>query len=198
MTSIESLVEKALLLKKNGLTEKEISEELNLSQATVSWLLTKRVEGENPPADVKIGWRSIGVVPSRIRAMSTVLVDICMEEAALGDFQIDAICGVAIKGITYAAFMAEELGTEFMIFRPAEEEGKPGTFTMNNASPEGKNIVVVDDMFDTGGTAKATFKAIRDNGGTPVLAVVLVNKTENNSLDDVPLRGMIRTRVITV
>ena len=37
-----------------------------------------------------------------------------------------------------------------------------------------------------------TISAIRSLGGEVVLALVLVNKTARNEVDDVPLRGLIR------
>jgi orotate phosphoribosyltransferase len=37
-----------------------------------------------------------------------------------------------------------------------------------------------------------TIAAVREAGGEPVLAVVLVNKTMRNEIDNVPLRGIIR------
>ena len=44
----------------------EIGDELHLSAETVTWLLTRGVKGGEPPKDVKIGWRSVGVFGNRI------------------------------------------------------------------------------------------------------------------------------------
>jgi len=60
-TGIEALVQKALELKKKGLTQPEIAQELNLSSNTIEWLLTQSpTTRERAPPDVKIGWRSSG------------------------------------------------------------------------------------------------------------------------------------------
>ena len=72
MKSIDALVDKVLELKKNGLSESEISDELHLSVATVTWLLTRNVKEETPPADVKIGWKSIAVFGHRIGLISSI------------------------------------------------------------------------------------------------------------------------------
>ena len=37
-----------------------------------------------------------------------------------------------------------------------------------------------------------TINSIREAGGDVVLAIVLVNKTTRNEIDDVPLRGLVR------
>ena len=65
MKEIETLIERALKYKESGLTDYEIAEELNVSKETAIWLLNKGKE-KKPEGDVKIGWRSIGVYPSRM------------------------------------------------------------------------------------------------------------------------------------
>ena len=72
---IDALITKAQELKSRGLSEKDISGELHLSLETVNWLLTKGVEGEVPPSDVKIGWRSMGVYGQRIQHITNILAD---------------------------------------------------------------------------------------------------------------------------
>ena len=49
----------------------------------------------------------------------------------------------------------------------------------------------------TGDTLKGAIKTVESAGGEPVLCVVVVNKTEKNDLKGVPLRALIRTRLIT-
>ena len=44
----------------------------------------------------------------------------------------------------------------------------------------------------SGVTMSQTISAIRAAGGEVVLALVLVNKTNRNEIDNVPLRGLIR------
>ena len=90
MKEIESLIKKALKYKESGLTDYEIGEELNVSKETAAWLLNKGKE-KKPVGDVKIGWRSIGVYPSRIGFISDTLCDIILEECE----QIDTIVGIA-------------------------------------------------------------------------------------------------------
>ena len=56
----------------------------------------------------------------------------------------------------------------------------------------GKKVVIIDDVLSTGKTMTKTIQAIKASGGEVGLAVVLVNKTMRNEIDNVPLRGIVR------
>ncbi len=197
MKDVNELVRKALAYKEKGLTEKEIADELHLSMDTVTWLLTRGVKGGEPPKDVKIGWRSVGVYGNRIGYIAAAMTDIILEELENRNLEADAIVGVSINGIPLATVISEELGQELSIYRPSvERHGKGGAFSSNYANPRGKKCVIVDDVVSTGDTLKAAIADVHEAGGTPVLAVVLVNKTGNDDLDGVPLRALIRARAI--
>ena len=58
---------------------------------------------------------------------------------------------------------------------------------------DGKRVVVVDDVLSTGSTMKNTISVLQKMGAEVLLALVLVNKTQLNEIDGVPLRGLIRT-----
>jgi len=190
---IEALREKARKLKDSGLTTYEIAAEMNVAEETVEWLLGKE-EKERKAKDVKIGWRSIGVYPYRIGLIASSMADIILEEAENRDLDIDTIVGVAINGIPYATLIAEELGLELAIFRPHTE--KVGVFSSNYASVRDKSVVIVDDVIGSGKTMRKAITATKKEGGKPVLCITLVNKRAQNDVDGVPLRALIRTRVI--
>ncbi len=197
MKDVNAIAKKALEYKEKGLSEKEIADELHLSPETVTWLLTRGVKGGEPPKDVKIGWRSVGVYGNRIGFMAAAMSDIALEEMEKRQIDADAILGIAINGIPLAALISEELGKELIIYRPSQERhGKGGAFSSNYASPQGKKVVLVDDVVSTGDTLKAAIGDVSDIGGTAVLAVVLVNKTALDDLAGVPLRALIRARSI--
>ncbi|MCI0497610.1 MAG: orotate phosphoribosyltransferase-like protein [Thermoplasmata archaeon] len=189
----EKLKKKAMEFRSMGFDPDEIAREMNLSRETVAWLLSRSMK-DSPPADAKIGWRSIGVFPHRMRLISEIMVDIVFEEMEKGDFAPDTVIGVAHNGIVYGAFTAEELGIEFTTYRPAKEG--TGGFGANYASVDGKEVVIVDDVLDTGRTVRGVIDAARANNADPKLVVVLLNKTEMNEIDGVPLRSLIRARVI--
>jgi len=190
---IEALREKARKLKDNGLTVYEIAAEMNIAEETVEWLLGKE-EKERKGKDVKIGWRSIGVYPYRIGLVASSMADIILEEAENRDLDVDTIVGIAINGIPYATLIAEELGLELAIFRPHTE--KVGVFSSNYASVRDKSVVIVDDVIGSGKTMRKAITATKKEGGKPVLCITLVNKRAQNDVDGVPLRALIRTRVI--
>ena len=193
MKEIEALKKKALKYKESGLTDYEIAEELNVSKETASWILSKGKE-KKPEGDIKIGWRSIGVYPSRIRFISDALCDILLEESENKNFDVETILGIAINGIPYSTFVADNLGLELAIFRPHHE--KSGAFSSNYASTKGKNVVLVDDVVGTGDTFRSAIKAVKTEKGKPVLCLAILNKKPQNSIEDVPLRALIRARVI--
>ena len=189
MKEVESLIKKALKYKESGLTEHEISEELNVSKETAAWLLSKGKE-KKPTGDLKIGWRSIGVYPSRIGFISDALCDIILEECE----EVDTIVGIAINGVPFSSFVADKLGLEMAVFRPHYE--KSGAFSSNYASVQEKNVVFIDDVVGSGETFKAAIKAAKAEKAKPVLCVAVLNKTSVDKIADVPLRSLIRARVL--
>ncbi len=197
MKSIDAIAKKALDYKEKGLSEKEIADELHLSTETVTWLITRGVKGGQPPKDVKIGWRSLGVYGNRIGFVGAAMTDIILEELEKRSLDADGVVGIAINGIPLATVISEELGKELVIYRPSQERhGKGGAFSSNYASVEGKKVVLVDDVVSTGETLKQALADVHEAGGTPVLSVVLVNKTGHDDLDGTPLRALIRARAI--
>jgi orotate phosphoribosyltransferase len=191
MKETDSLIKKALKYKESGLTDYEIGEELNVSKETAAWLLNRGKE-KKPEGDLKIGWRSIGVSPARIGAVSLALADIIAEEMEKRKIEIDAVVGIAINGIPFATYIAEELCLDLIVFRPHHE--KPGSFSSNYATVNDKKVVLVDDVIGTGETFKAAIKAIKAEKGTPVLCVTLLNKRSMNDVGGIPLRSLIRAR----
>ena len=195
MKSIKELATRALELRKKGLDTKEIAKELHLSTNTVEWLLTKGLEEEEAPKDVKIGWRSIGIYPYRISKIADIMTDIVIEEMEKRDFDVDAVVGVLINGIPYATLIAEELGVELIVYRPHPNR-EEGAFSSNYAHIEGKKVVIVDDVLSTGETMGKAIEDIRKAGGKPELAMVLVNKSPRDDVASVPLRALIRALVL--
>jgi orotate phosphoribosyltransferase len=196
MTSVEQLMKKAMELKSKGLSNKEISNELHLSLPTIDWLLTRQIKGKKPPGDVKIGWRSVGVFPYRIELTSLIMTDIIMEELAKSDQDLDSIVGVGLNGIPFATFIANNLEKELIIYRSHIENEQLGVFSSNFAGQKEKNVVIIDDVMGTGETLTGAIRSVNEAGGKAVLCVVFVNKTEKNEIHGVPLRAIIRTRLI--
>ncbi|MFQ6128676.1 MAG: orotate phosphoribosyltransferase-like protein [Thermoplasmata archaeon] len=197
MKRLDDLVKKALEYKEKGLNEKEIGDELHLSVNTVTWLLTRGVKGGEPPRDVKIGWRSVGVFGSRLGYVSAAMSDIILEEMDKSEGDFDSVAGIAINGIPYATLISEDLERELIVYRPSQErERGGGAFSSNYADPSGKKIVIVDDVLGSGDTIRGAIDDIQTAGGSPILSVVVVNKTANDEIVGVPLRALVRARTI--
>ena len=78
------------------------------------------------------------------------------------------------------------------VYRTTDSGDGMGSLSNKYGQVSGKSVVIIDDVLSSGVTMSKTIQAIRDAGGEVVLAIVLVNKTTRNEIDDVPLRGLIR------
>jgi orotate phosphoribosyltransferase len=196
MVDVRELASNAKVLRKKGLSVREIADELHLSVDTVNYLIEYGAEGL-PPSDVKIGWRSVGVTGMRIGLMAELLADIVLEELRKRDTEADVVLGISINGVPFATMLSEYLGVDLGVYRPHAESESGGALSSNYASVgSGKKVVIVDDVLSTGATVKGSIADIKEMGGEPVLAVVIVNKSSLNEVDGVPLRALIRARSI--
>ena len=193
MTNITEYAAMAMEMKKKGLSDKEIADELHLSLDTVGWLLMKG-EGKKkvapPAADVRVGWRTIGIFPHRMRMVANIMADVAVEE--LGDNMADTVVGIAINGVSLATYMAEALELELAVYRNMRDDKTTGTISSNFAGLKGKKVILVDDVFGTGDTLKGAIKTLKSEGAEPVLAIVVLNKTGLDSIEDVRLRSLVR------
>ena len=95
--------------------------------------------------------------------------------------QIDTVIGIESRGFIFAPYIAAQLGAGFVPVRkpkklPAEKESisydlEYGTDTLEihrDAIGNGHNVVIVDDLLATGGTAQAVTQLVEKLGGTVV------------------------------
>lgn len=195
--SIETLSERADELREKGLSTREICQELHLSRATVEWLLAKQAAepGERPPADVKAGWRTIGVSGFRMRATAEIMADIILEEQDKHDFDVGVIAGVMANGVPLGTLISELLEVDFAMVRPSREDTAID-FASNFAGLKDKQVVIIDDVVSSGTTSREVIEFIKQEGGEPVLVIVVINKRAENELDGVPLRALVRARPV--
>ena len=196
--SLEKMAEKAVSLREKGHANREISQEMHLSEATVEWLLAKKASedfNEALPPDVKVGWRTIGVSGSRINSIAEIMADVILEEQEKNEFELDMIAGITHNGIPLATNISDLLGLDFGMIRPSRD-GTETNYASNYAGLDGKNIVIVDDVVSTGATTKEAIDFVRKQNGNPVLVIVLINKKADDNLEGVPLRALIRARPV--
>lgn len=177
-------------MRKTGLNSQQIADELSLSQDTIAWLLAGDKKSNDAPSDVRIGWRTIGVKPSRIEAIGMIMADIAEEE--VGSENISTTVGISINGILFAQVVSSYLDSEIAIHRNIDGAPGAGSLSSKYGQVQGKKVIIVDDVLSSGVTMTKTIQTMRELGAEPVLAVVLVNKTTRNEIDGVPLRGVIR------
>jgi orotate phosphoribosyltransferase len=184
--SIDELRGMVAEMTEQGLNTQQIADELSISQRTVIWLNSGAAEVDHPD-DIRIGWRTIGSRPNRINAIGSIMADIVLEELE----EVDTIVGISLNGILFANSIADQLEVDVAIFRSVSEEGD-GHLSNKYGNVAGRKVVVVDDVLSSGETMKRTIKTLQEGGGEVVLCVVMVNKTEENTVSGVPLRGLIR------
>ena len=122
--SIEKMAKKANELREKGHANREISQEMHLSEATVEWLLAREASKDftgQLPADVKVGWRTIGVSGSRISSIAEIMADVILEEQEKREFDFDMIAGVTNNGVPLATIISDVLGVDFGMIRPSRE-----------------------------------------------------------------------------
>ena len=197
--SVEKMSIKAKELKSKGHSTREICQEMHLSQATVEWLLAKQASDnftEAIPADVKVGWRTIGVSGTRIQAIAEVMADVILEEQENRQFNLDMVAGLTNNGVPLATIISDILGLDFGMIRPSRGEGNETNLASNYAGLKEKYIVIVDDVVSSGRTAEEAIDFVKKEGGNPVLVIVLINKKAEDEINDIPLRALVRARPV--
>ena len=190
--SVDELRDKVEEFRESGLTTQQIADELSLSQTTVQWLSASDYEVDDKPLDVKVGWRSIAVKGERIEAISYIMADII--EEMTGE-EADTIVGLSINGIAFAQSVSSLMGLELSIVRSISQEVS-GHLSQVYANVEGKRVVIIDDVYSTGTTMRTTAAGLTAAGAEVKLCVVLVNKSWDDDVDDIPLRALIRAATV--
>ena len=103
------------------------------------------------------------------------------------DTKIDYVAGIESRGFIFGMPMAYQLNAGFVPIRkpkklPAEvlsqsydlEYGSDTIEIHKDAIPEGANVLIVDDLLATGGTAEAACKLINKTGGNLVGIAFLI------------------------
>jgi len=123
MKNIETLMKKAAELKAEGLVEGQISEELNVSSETVTWLLThaEKTSTSPGPKDISVDWSMIGKSAYRLGHVSQALSDILYETLDANDCGVDVVVGIALSGLPLAGVVASDLGAELAVYTPSKQ-----------------------------------------------------------------------------
>ncbi len=91
--------------------------------------------------------------------------------------RIDALCGIPITGLVFGAVIATKLAIP-LVHSPLDQEHK----IVGIISP-GANVLLLDDVSETGRTLVTAASAIRANGGIVSDALTLVDRSEDAKED---------------
>lgn len=131
-----------------------------------------------------------------------VMIDYLCDE--FKDVKIDYIAGIESRGFIFGMPMAYKLGAGFVPIRkpnklPAEtyaqeyelEYGTDKIEVHKDAFPQGANVLIVDDLLATGGTAEAACKLVKKTGANLVGMAFLIELEALNGREKLAADGRI-------
>jgi orotate phosphoribosyltransferase len=199
MKNIETLMKKAAELKSEGLAEGQISDELNVSRETVTWLLTHAEETGMPgPKDISVDWSMIGRSSFRLGHVAQALSDIIEESLIDSEASLDVVVGIALSGLPLASMVANDLGAELAVYTPSKQmlsqEGKKlrGNLSANFSDVKDKECVIIDDVITTGKTLTETVEYMDKHGAKINAVAVLIDKKGTEQIAEVPVVSLLK------
>ena len=110
---------------------------------------------------------------------------------AVSTYHAEAVVGPTMGGSAFAYELARLLRVQWAFAEPMPDRRKKGRYIKERygqaAIPQGAGVLIADDVLTTGQTLRDTIKAVRDAGGVPIAAVLLVDRS-NGSVDlDIPI-----------
>ena len=131
-----------------------------------------------------------------------IMIDYLCEQYK--DVKIDYIAGIESRGFIFGMPMAYKLNAGFVPIRkpnklPAEtysqeyelEYGTDKIEVHKDAFPEGANVLIVDDLLATGGTADAACKLVKKTGANLVGIAFLIELCDLNGREKLEGNGKI-------
>jgi orotate phosphoribosyltransferase len=200
MKNIENLMKKAAELKAEGLVEGQISEELNVSSETVTWLLTHAEKASTAPGpkDISVDWSMIGKSAFRLSHISQALSDIIYETLDATESGVDVVVGIALSGLPLASMVANDLAAELAVYTPSKQmltrEGKKarGNLSANFSGVQDKECIIIDDVVTSGRTLEETVEYLDEHGAKISAIAVLIDKKGTDEIAGVPVVSLLK------
>ncbi len=102
---------------------------------------------------------------------------VAKELASIGEVEkLDGVVGIATAGIALAAYIAALYGIPMAYVRTERKEH--GTLSLVEGEVAGKRVAIIDDVATTGGSIERAFRALREAGAEPVVALVVVDREQ--------------------
>jgi orotate phosphoribosyltransferase len=114
---------------------------------------------------------------------------------------IDAVAGPQMGGLIIARDVAKHLSRmDYKKIHAVFAEKKEEELKFKRGYDEliqGKNILAVEDVLNTGGSAKKLIEAIRENGGKVVALGALVNRgnVKPQDVEDIPIHSLLNLNI---
>lgn len=200
MKNIENLMKKATELKAEGLVEGQISEELNISRDTVTWLLThaEKTSTSPGPKDISVDWSMIGKSAVRLSHISEALTDIIYHTLDDNDCGVDVVVGIALSGLPLASMVANILEADLAVYTPSKqmltkESGKTrGNLSANFSDVKDKECIIIDDVVSSGRTFQEAVEYLDEHGAKINVIAVLLDKKGTDEIAGVPLVSLLK------
>jgi orotate phosphoribosyltransferase len=201
MKNIETLMKKAAELKAEGLVEGQISEELNVSSETVTWLLThaEKTSTSPGPKDISVDWSMIGKSAYRLGHVSQALSDILYETLDANDCGVDVVVGIALSGLPLAGVVASDLGAELAVYTPSKQmltkeasKKARGNLSANFSDVNDKECIIIDDVVTSGATIEETVEYLDEHGAKINAIAVLIDKKGTDEIAGVPVVSLLK------
>jgi len=200
MKNIETLMKKATELKAEGLVEGQISEELNISSETVTWLLThaEKTSTSPGPKDISVDWSMIGKSAFRLSHVSEALSDIIYETLDDNDGGVDVVVVIALSGLPLASMVANSLAAELAVYTPSKqmltkESGKArGNLSANFSDVKDKECIIIDDVITSGKTLEEAVEHLDEHGAKINAIAVLIDKKGTDEIAGVPVVSLLK------
>ncbi|ADV64873.1 orotate phosphoribosyltransferase [Desulfurococcus mucosus] len=117
-----------------------------------------------------IDLRRLYMHPELAKAITLELIRV------VGLSDVDAVVGVATAGIPLAAYVSCLTGKPMAYVR--SERKNHGTNSLIEGDVSGLRVLVVDDVSTTGSSILRAIEAVREAGGTPMKAGVIVDREQ--------------------
>jgi orotate phosphoribosyltransferase len=201
MNNIETLMKKATELKSEGLVEGQISEELNVSSETVTWLLThaEKTGAASAPKDISVDWSVIGRSSYRLGHISQALSDLIYDSLDATESGIDVVVGIALSGLPLASMVANDLSAELAVYTPSKQmlsqdptKKLHGNLSSNFADVEDKECVIIDDVITSGRTIEEAVEYLDERGAKINCIAVLIDKKGTDQIAGVPVSSLLK------
>ncbi|MCS7110909.1 MAG: orotate phosphoribosyltransferase [Ignisphaera sp.] len=88
----------------------------------------------------------------------------------------DCIVGIATAGIAFASFLACRLGKPMSYVRIERKEH--GTKGLLEGEVSNRTCIIVDDVATTGGSIEHAYNIIKEGGGIPLAALVIIDREQ--------------------